>query len=789
MKKYIIALAALLITTTVAQAAPVSWDFTSNILRPLQSMWNSEVRVPWITATSTTATSTLPLLSGTKFNATTVCVSGDCRTAWPTGGGGGTVYLASTSAWTVGNAAFVASNGSVGSVATGTLTETVSGLELSATRGLLGGAAVLSLTSGFTIPSSTLITSASAFHASPSSLCTAITGSASLCDGVDDTAAGGSGLATTSPWTIGQLARVASNGAVSSIATSALALLISDTVGTLGETRGGTNQTTYATGDILYASSANTLAKRAIGSTGNVLMVQSGIPTWVATSSLGISGGGTVYLASSSPWTAGNATFVNTNGTIGSVATGTLTETVTGLELSAERGLFGGSAILSLTSGFVIPSTTLWTNVADFYTTPSTRITAGTGLSWSGNTLNASGGSGTVYLASTTGYTTGGVAFATGPGGLSTRATTTLVAGTGVTFSGGTPIILGSSPITIEATGGSGGSGLATTTDVVGDGGSQLASYVTGDVLLGGSSSTTAEFQFDDDGAKFIISSSSQTATATIAATNNTGAIQMGVASTTGSALVRGLHWSFLSSSQAIVNAVGGITDLVFAVNPTFTGTSTHAGATFSGNVGIGTTTAPARLTLTGTVGSTLLRIVNSASTALLTIVDNVVTALGAWDFGGADSLEIPNGTNPTVDATGELAVDTTANELIIGDNANTARALPFTDVRIWSGTFASTSDAFISGGLLPVGTHLDGYTITRIQCHVTGGTSKVIAIEDASANSSEDITCGTTNTTDDGSITNATYTASELQYIDFGATTGAVNYVTISVFGNWSRQ
>jgi hypothetical protein len=61
--------------------------------------------------------------------------------------------------------------------------------------------------------------------------------------------------------------------------------------------------------------------------------------------------------------------------------------------------------------------------------------------------------------------------------------------------------------------------------------------------------------------------------------------------------------------------------------------------------------------------------------------------------------------------------------------------------------------------------------------------------VEDASANSSEDITCATTNTTDDGSITNATYTASELTYIDFGTTTGTVNYVTISVFGTWTRE
>jgi len=90
---------------------------------------------------------------------------------------------------------------------------------------------------------------------------------------------------------------------------------------------------------------------------------------------------------------------------------------------------------------------------------------------------------------------------------------------------------------------------------------------------------------------------------------------------------------------------------------------------------------------------------------------------------------------------------------------------------------------------LLPFPLQADGYTITQIQCYVVSGTSKVIAIEDASANSTEDITCGTTATTDDGSITNATFTAAELGNIDFGATSGAVDYVTISVFGTWTRE
>jgi len=50
--------------------------------------------------------------------------------------------------------------------------------------------------------------------------------------------------------------------------------------GTLGATSGGTSQSTYTTGDILYASASNTLSKLTVGSTGQVLTVAAGAPSW-----------------------------------------------------------------------------------------------------------------------------------------------------------------------------------------------------------------------------------------------------------------------------------------------------------------------------------------------------------------------------------------------------------------------------------------------------------------------------------------------------------------------------
>jgi len=57
----------------------------------------------------------------------------------------------------------------------------------------------------------------------------------------------------------------------------------------ISEAYGGTNQNTYSTGDILYASSPNTLSKLSIGSNDQILKITGGVPSWGAAG-----GGGTV---------------------------------------------------------------------------------------------------------------------------------------------------------------------------------------------------------------------------------------------------------------------------------------------------------------------------------------------------------------------------------------------------------------------------------------------------------------------------------------------------------------
>lgn len=81
--------------------------------------------------------------------------------------------------------------------------------------------------------------------------------------------------------------------------------------------------------------------------------------------------------------------------------TGTVTSvsltTPTGLSIAGSPITTSGTLALTLTAGFNIPLTASTTNWNNFFNTPSTQITAGTNLSWAGNTLNATGGSSGIF--------------------------------------------------------------------------------------------------------------------------------------------------------------------------------------------------------------------------------------------------------------------------------------------------------------------------------------------------------------------------------------------------------
>ena len=113
--------------------------------------------------------------------------------------------------------------------------------------------------------------------------------------------------------------------------------------GTLAIANGGTNITSYATGDILYASATDVLSKLTAGSNGQVLTLAAGVPSWATP-------------------TTGTVTSVGGTGTInGLTLTGTVTSsgnlTLGGtLDLSAPPAI-GGTTAAAVT-GTTITATT-----------------------------------------------------------------------------------------------------------------------------------------------------------------------------------------------------------------------------------------------------------------------------------------------------------------------------------------------------------------------------------------------------------------------------------------------
>jgi hypothetical protein len=166
--------------------------------------------------------------------------------------------------------------------------------------------------------------------------------------------------------------------------------------GTLAYDQGGTGQTTYAAGDIVYASATNTLTKLPVGTNGQVLKVTAGLlPAWGTDSA----GTGTVTSAS----------VVSANGFAGTVATATTTPAIT-LTTSITGLLKGNATAISAATAatdYVAPSSyasanglTMATAKLLGRTTASTgaaeEITIGSGLSMTAGTLSSTGSGGSV---------------------------------------------------------------------------------------------------------------------------------------------------------------------------------------------------------------------------------------------------------------------------------------------------------------------------------------------------------------------------------------------------------
>ena len=121
----------------------------------------------------------------------------------------------------------------------------------------------------------------------------------------------------------GTVTSVDVSGGTTGLTTSGGPITSSGTItlaGTLAATNGGTAQSTYSAGDILYASATNTLSKLSVSTNGFVLTLAGGLPTWAAST-----GGVTSFSTSLSGLTPSTATTgaITLAGTLGISSGGT----------------------------------------------------------------------------------------------------------------------------------------------------------------------------------------------------------------------------------------------------------------------------------------------------------------------------------------------------------------------------------------------------------------------------------------------------------------------------------
>jgi len=241
----------------------------------------------------------------------------------------------------------------------------------------------------------------------------------------------------------------------------------------------------------------------------------------------------------------------------------------------------------------------------------------------------------------------------------------------------------------------------------------------------------------------------------------------------TGDALSLGNTLSFTYASTTSLTSSG---------NAWLTYASTTGFTASNGNI---TTLANTNATSSTSFFSALGTFTNAFINTLLTAASAVFT--GLVDIGGG-SLEIPNGTAPTVDAIGEIAVDSSYGQFKYFDGGTTH---VFTGTTTRSFSIASTTSG--TGGHFSVATttfllqnNPEPITLIGWYCQATTTGSVSVRFGDGT-NWTNSSTCSTGGTTYASS--NNTFTAFENFQVQIGSSASSPNRVTVTVFTSKTAQ
>lgn len=144
-------------------------------------------------------------------------------------------------------------------------------------------------------------------------------------------------------------------------------------------------------------------------------------------------------------------------------------------------------------------------------------------------------------------------------------------------------------------------------------------------------------------------------------------------------------------------------------------------------------------------------------------------------------SAALPQGAAPTVNAAGEIAIDTTSDQLIYFGGA--ARALTYKKQKDFQ---VKTP---IDGDDYPLFKAQTAITITDVHVIATGGTDISVDIQECDAAGANcvtidaAITADTNGAEDDGALTNGAIDAGDWVKVVLGAPTGAVTHLTGSIY------